>query len=533
MLTFLPAILLLITALAVFFLRFLPRGVGYAWLTSVFMTLLIWGGILAFHWIHTPVVNIPAWRPFDPGAADAIRFNWDSISWLYGFTLVSVCLAVLMTSGARLQSSSNPLSWAANLTVTAAGLVAVLADTPLAMVLTWVLLDAIDLLIVLRLSPSWDYSARGVMVFVVRGVSISLMVGALVVQRFIGVPLEFDNMSPLASLFVLLSLGLRLGLLPLNLPYVRDFPFQRDLISNLRLTAHVVGLAALARISQPGIPGNWLPALYTITVFVCLYGAIKWVSSRDEISGRPFWLLTLSGLAFISVLQGKPEQSTAWGLVMAVSGAVLFLFSARTSGLLGLPLLGMVAVTGLPFTPASSGWGGLILSPFGAGDVLMILTVTLLLVGYGNHARKEGDNFYEQDGWVRGIYPVGLIILLASGWIAAALGIPGGLSVGLWWASAATVLLAGIIGVAGWKLRILEIIPISPRARGLLKSGWNGMAKIFSLGWFYEFLWSVYRSVRRLVAFLSLLFEGEGGLLWSFLLLALMLTILFAEAGIK
>lgn len=533
MLTFLPAILLLITALAVFLLRFLPRGIGYAWLTSVIMTLLIWGGILAFHWIITPVVNIPAWRPFDPASADAIRFSWDSISWLYGFTLVSVCLAVLMTSGARLQASSNPLSWAANLGVTAAGLVAVLADTPLAMVLTWVLLDAIDLLLVLRLSPSWQYSARGITVFVVRTASISLMIGALVVQRFIGMPLEFDNMSPLASLLVLLSLGLRLGLLPLNLPYTRDFPFQRDLISNLRLTAHVVGLAALARISQPGIPGNWLPALYTITVFACLYGAIKWLLSRDEISGRPYWLLTLSGLAFVSVLQGKPEQSTAWGLVMAVSGAVLFLFSARTKGLLLLPLLGMVAVTGLPFTPASSGWGGLILLPFGAGDVLIILTVALLLVGYGNHARKAGDNFHELDGWVRGIYPAGLIFLLVSGWIAAALGLPGGLSVGLWWAAAAVVILTAIIGVAGLKRQIGEALPISPRARGLIKSGWDGLAKIFSLAWFYEFLWSIYRGLRRLVEFLSLLFEGEGGLLWSFLLLALMLTILFAEAGIN
>ncbi|MHB1482288.1 MAG: hypothetical protein ACYCXH_08230, partial [Bellilinea sp.] len=90
MLTFLPAILLLITALAVFLLRYLPRGTGYSWLTAVTMTLLVWGGVLALHWYTPPVVDISSWQPYDPGTADAIRFSWNSVSWLYSLVLVSV-----------------------------------------------------------------------------------------------------------------------------------------------------------------------------------------------------------------------------------------------------------------------------------------------------------------------------------------------------------------------------------------------------------------------------------------------------------
>jgi len=233
--------------------------------------------------------------------------------------------------------SKHPLSWAANLLIAAAGIIAILAESPLAVVLAWAPLDILDLILVVRLSRSWNHSARGVIVFVVRSLSLFLMLGALVVQRFIGMPLEFNAMSPLASLFVLISLGLRLSLLPLNLPYVGDIPFQHGLISNLRVTAQLVALAALARISLPGIPGNWIPTLYTLTVFGCLYGAIMWVSSRDEISGRPYWLLTLGGFAFISVLQGKPEQSTAWGLVWASAGWHYFSYG-RTKGLIFIPL---------------------------------------------------------------------------------------------------------------------------------------------------------------------------------------------------
>lgn len=531
MLTFLPALLLFITALAIFFLRYLPKGTGYAWLTGGFMILLIWGGVLAYHWVEPAPVEIVPWRPFEPQTADAIRFKWDSISWLYSFTVVSICLGVLLSSGARFKLMSNPLSWAANLLVASAGVVAILANSPLAVVLAWVPLDILDLVLVTRLSRSWKHSIRGVIVFAFRCLSIFLLLGALVVQRFIGIPLEFGAMSPLASLFVLLSLGLRLSLLPLNLPYISDLPFQHGLISNLRVTAHLVALAALARISKSSIPGHWLPALYTLAVLGCLYGAIMWVTSRDEISGRPYWLVTLGGLAFISVLQGHPEQSTTWGLVMGISGMALFLFTARSRKLVFIPLLGLIALTGLPFTPASNGWGALILLPFNLGDAALIFSVALLLVGYIKHALKPAGNYSELDGWVKGFYPVGLILMLASGWIAASLGLSGGLVSSTWQASAAALIVAGVIILAGWQVRRLAALPFSPGLTRAVKSGWGWLFQFLQFNWLYELLWAVYRGLRRLVAFLTLLFEGEGGLLWSFLLLALMLTILATKAG--
>lgn len=531
MLTFLPAILLLITALVVFFLRYLPKGTGYAWLAAALMILLIWGGVLAYHWVAPSPVEITPWRPFDTQTADAIRFRWDSISWLYGFTIVSICLGVLFSSGARFHLRSNPLSWAANLLVASAGIVAVLAESPLAIVLAWALLDILDLILVVRLSPSTSHSTRGVIVFVVRNLSILTMLGALVVQRFIGMPLEFNAMSPLASLFVLISLGLRLSLLPLNLPYVGDLPFQHGLTSNLRVTAHLAALAALARLTPPDGTGSWFPILYTITVLGCLYGAIMWVSSRDEISGRPYWLLTLAGYAFISVLQGKPEQSTAWGLVMGISGMSLFLYTARTRKLIFIPAVALLSLTGLPFTPASAGWEGLIATPFTLGDAVLILSVSLLLAGYARLALQPAGSYSELEGWVKGFYPVGLTWLLASGWIAAVLGLSGGFSLSFWQPAVAAVMGAVALGLAGRQARRFHALPFSPALARAIKSVWGWLTRFLQFNWLYEFLWAFYRALRRLVAFLTLLFEGEGGLLWSFLLLALMLTILATKAG--
>src|SRR3989304_10587225 len=115
MLTSLPVVLLFILARAVCILRFLPRGTGYAWLLAVLATLLIWGGVLAFHWLEPEAFSVSPWRPFATDLADPIRLRWDAISWPFGFALVRGVLACLMTAAARLRLDRNRLTCAAHI----------------------------------------------------------------------------------------------------------------------------------------------------------------------------------------------------------------------------------------------------------------------------------------------------------------------------------------------------------------------------------------------------------------------------------
>jgi hypothetical protein len=50
--------------------------------------------------------------------------------------------------------------------------------------------------------------------------------------------------------------------------------------------------------------------------------------------------------------------------------------------------------------------------------------------------------------------------------------------------------------------------------------------RTLSLGWFYRFAWQLYRLGARTVAFVNLILEGEGGLLWTLLLLVILLSLL-------
>lgn len=528
MLAILPLTLLVITAFAVYFLRYLPRGTGYAWLTAVFMTLITWGGVLALNWYGPQELVITPWRPFDPENADAIRLGWDSISWVYAFSLITAGLAILMTAAARLRLNSNPATWAANLVIAAAGIAAVLAQTPLALLLAWVILDVLDLLVVMRLSRAWKYTSSGVMAFVVRTISSFMLISALAIQRVEGGPLTFDTMLPQASLLVLLSIGLRFGLLPLNTPYAEDIPFQRGLVTFIRLAAHTAGLAALARFPQTGVPAGWQLPLYIVTIFAILHGSAMWLTARNEIQGRPYWLLVLSGLSFICVLQGQPLASLAWGLVMVTSGMSLFLYSARTRGLTILPLLGALALSGLPYTPAASGWAGLVTIPLNLGELIILLSIAMLLVGYMRHGTRLADDFNELDGWVRGIYPFGLALVVLSGWLAAVLGLPGGINAAQWLPAVLTAALAATIGVISWWFASGGIAFLSAGTWPvkLLRGVGQFLAQSHRLTWFYNFLWLIYRGLRQMVRFATVLFEGDGGMMWAFVLLALLITLL-------
>lgn len=55
------------------------------------------------------------------------------------------------------------------------------------------------------------------------------------------------------------------------------------------------------------------------------------------------------------------------------------------------------------------------------------------------------------------------------------------------------------------------------------------LTSFFNLRWLYALLNDFMRSIRRLVEGLSVILEGEGGVLWVLVLLALLLTLLLPE----
>ena len=147
MLSLLPVFLLLLAAGVVLTLRLRGVNTGVCWLVSVGAALVVWGLTLSLHWWSPAPLLIENWLPGGMSAG-SVRFEWGRSGWVFAFSLSSLLLATLFTASVRLLPVS-PIIWAGVTAVTGVGMLAVLAASPMALILGWTLLDALELGILL------------------------------------------------------------------------------------------------------------------------------------------------------------------------------------------------------------------------------------------------------------------------------------------------------------------------------------------------------------------------------------------------
>ncbi len=542
-----PVVLLLILALSMAIRQQVRPSLGGSWLTAVIGVLVVWVILLVFRWLPLPAVPMGNWLSLSTdqtgGAAYPIQFQMDDAGWSYAFALVSVLLAVLMTAAARQLAMNTFYNWIRSIVLVALGLMAVFAATPLALVLSWMAVDLTELGLLLTVLPDRRLNQRAVLAFSARVLGTLLMLWAAISSRAVdpltgqSLPFSLAAVSPQISLFVLLAAGLRLGVLPLHLPFPEDLPVRRGWGTTLRMVSMATSLVVLARLPSGAVPVEWSFPLLLFAALAALYGAVTWFTT-DELKGRPYWMISLAGMAVGCVIRGYPQATLAWGMALILPGAMLFLYSARTPTLLYVMFLGLFSLSGLPFTPAASGWAGLVIPPFNLPDIIYIVSYALLLLGYLRHIFRPGQPLADMDRWMQTVYPFGIVILLIAAWLIAVFGWQDSLSLGNWWASLVTLLLAGV----GWFFlrRQTSAAPLEAEPLEKSPSWWasppvqrvaGALSRFFSLDWLYVLLLLLYRAVRRVVETMRLLLEGDGGLLWVLVLLALLVILLQPGGG--
>ncbi len=530
MIAFAPIAVLLFTAGLIAVLQRLRPGIGYTWLSGSLGGLAALGLVVYLRWRLPLQVAIPNWLPFSQ-FTDSPIFGLDGSSWPYALCLIAVTAAVLLTASARLSYRINPWTWVGALLVASASLLAVYSANLLTLALTWTMLDLIDLVILSSFSENHSLGTQAVIAFGLRATGMVLVILAALINRSQGIPPTFDGLPALSAMILLLAAGLRLGVLPLNLPALPDMRVRRGLGTILRMGSAASSLVVLARLpAQPFSPGlaEWLAASTALAV---LYAAGMWLSAADEIVARPYWIIALAGMAVVSALRGDPRAGMAWGTALLLSGSLIFLYSAQMRGTLVLPLLGLLGVSALPFTPAAGGWLGILKGDFSVWDLCLLLAHLLLMLGYLRFAVRKGGALRDMERWVQVIYPFGLGLLVAAQWMVGTIGWAGALTMGVWWAPLGTGLgLAAGGGLWFWLSRV-EVSAPQPLRWYLSSARRAGafISAIFSLGWMYNLLWFLYRGMEQAIQVLTDILEGAGGVLWVFVLLALFASLLLSR----
>lgn len=504
--------ILVLTAVLLVVLRSTLGAYRYSWLIATSGALFAWLSVFAWQVQMPQQIQLPTWQPAVLFPQSPF-FVADSIAWAFAVSLASLCLAVILTATIR-DNFPYPSSWIGLLILTALGILAVTADNPLTLVLLWAAIDLGDLVAQMRIVEQPQLSERIVISFATRVTGILILLWGDMVSLSNGIVLDFRSAPAQAGIFLILAAGLRLGVLPLHLPY-NETSIRRGFGTGLRMISAASSLILLTRIPASSLTSPFIPYLMILNALAGLYGAWMWLRAPDELTGRPFLMIGIAALALAAALRANPVGAAAWSLVLILGGGALFLTSAQTRWLERALLITVWAASALPFSLTASGW---VTNGFSFWYALPILLVAhaMLVAGLYRHILRSSTRavFDVQPLWARNVYPIGISILLITLIGLTFLGWSGALQLGNW-----------ILGLSA-SLLAVGLLWLTPRLRILnpVRAHWVRPSNPSWLTWIYQALWNGYHQLSRISNSFSAVLEGESGIMWTLLFLAIFIT---------
>jgi len=506
--------ILLLTSLTVFMLRFILPDFRYTWLIATGGALLAWISMFAWQANMPLHFEFSIWGPSSL-FSQSPAFIADGIAWAFGLSLVTLCFAIIVTSVVR-SNFPSPLSWMGILMLSSFGVLAAVADNPITLVLIWAAIDLVELVIQLWFVEDPKLSERVVIAFASRAIGTMILLWANMISAASGQALDFHSASSQASLYLLIAASLRLGVLPLHLPYGSESAMRRGFGTALRMISAASSLVLLARIPAGSMASPFTPLLFMLVALAALYGGWMWLRAPDELTGRPYWMIGIGALAVAAALRSDPVGAAAWGCALVLSGGVLFLSSEPNKWLLRALWIAAFGISSLPFSLTATGWnsGG---ESFFLAWIPLIVAHAMLLAGFIRHIQRSFTSrgiYEDQPIWARNIYPFGISLILMTITLLSLFGWDGSLNLGNW-----------IVGLIASFLA-LGLVWFTPRLRILnpVRAHWVRPSNPSWLDWGYQALWNLYRQLGGLSNVFTNLLEGESGIMWTLLFLALFIS---------
>jgi hypothetical protein len=236
------------------------------------------------------------------------------------------------------------------------------------------------------------------------------------------------------------------------------------------------------------------------------------------LNGRAFWLIGMGSLAVAAALRANPVGAAAWGCAIVLSGGALFLSSEPNKWFLRALFVGTWGISSLPFSLTATGWNS------GASGSwltwlawpLLIAAQAMLVAGFIRHSQRTTTRLSHEDQpmWAKNVYPIGISLLLLMSILLGLVGWSGTLQFGNWFVSLLVALLAfGLLSLTS-RLRILN--PVRAHWVQPIQTSW--------FDWSYQIVWNLYRQFRRVSDLISNVLEGESGIMWTLLFLALFIS---------
>ncbi|MCJ7696453.1 MAG: hypothetical protein MUO40_13650, partial [Anaerolineaceae bacterium] len=455
MIILVPIVLLLVGALAIVIINRKKTAIGITWIIAAGSSFVSWVVMVILRLFLPTTLLLINWEPeslFLGSPMLVLDYN----SWPYSIALITIALAVIFTDSTKVLDKSSSNTWAGSLAITAIGLLSIMAGNPLTMVLAWAFVDVVEIFIHFSAQETNKHNHRIILLYGIRLISIILFIWATMVGWLESGNFDLDHIPTRAGIYFLLSAGLRLGVIPFNLPFFTETDLKGRVGNLLRLAPVASGLSLIAHMPTNviSIRPYWLLPIQILITISAVYAASMWVYKESDLEGRPYWIIAFSALAIASAINGNPEASRAWGLALLLPGSLLFLFKPAIRRLRFLLILGVLGIIALPLTPAASGWQGLIIRGVNFWNLLLIFAHALLVLGYIRHIISSGGAATGLEFWSKIIYPLGLVFLIQTFIGIGLIGWPGVLTTTYWWGGVTSLGIVLLILFIIWRLKL-------------------------------------------------------------------------------
>lgn len=522
LLILLPLIALLVSPLLIVILRIWKPRFSYYWLASTFSALLAWLSIALLRSYLPLITSIGLWQPVEIFPVSP-QFNIDISIWLFAIACVTVLLAsnLLGIAGLseRKETTHNWMSLAGGSGITGLSLLVMFSANILTVLLTWMLLDIAEFLVYLSHAKTRADNERAVINLSVRitGLFIGIFAG---MSAFVeGMPLALGELSIATSSILILAVCVRIALVPNALILPDNIIPQKVYGIFLRLITTAAHFPLLYKTAQTGADNQLQEFLWIWAGLTALISAVSWYSSNSTQFGVHHWNIVLSSLVVASAMSRNAQAVVAFGWTLLLPGSLILLSDYRNKALTGLYVLGILAISALPFTPT---WSSVILysNSFHISWLLFIPAQILIIGGFIQQILRKDSLDPRLERWERWTHLGGLILILVITFLLS------------WWAFRGSLgsdwqspdLLSSwpaIIVLVGIGILWLLARRISKPARFVF----SGLQRILSFERLFKPVWSLYFFLRRILLFISRNLESQAGILWALLLLVLIISL--------
>jgi hypothetical protein len=507
----------MLTASGITALRIIRPGFKYFWQISALGSLTTWLLMLLSRYSIGERLTLSTWRPLEIYPVSPQLYN-DVYSWSYALALCTLTLAVVFTDTAR-SGEANWTSWVSNLVLTALGILAVQAGNLLTLVMAWTAIDLTEVVLLLRGVKKSEDRESIVIGFSARIGGIILLIAAQLNIYSLRIAPDFSDLPLQANVLLIVSALLHMRHIAPSRLIHQLSPVIRSQSRMSSLVAAAASFILITRTAVYGVPENTVTVMLFLAGLASIFASLAWNSSIGKLNTQEYWMLGLASLIVAAAVRQQASAAMAWGAAALLPGGLLLFAPIRSRPIVIILLLGSLGITTLPYTPA---WQGAYLysNPTNLALILLLLSQSLLLVGFVRFSLLTDPHTAGMERWVRIIYPWGLVLIPVAHYLIGISSWTEGISLENTLPSVLGIIIAST--VLALEKKSLGYSRLTRTGRRIGET----ISQLFSFQWLFALVWRGYTILGKGLAYFVRVIEGDGGVLWGLLFLVLLITII-------